>query len=294
MSYKAAAMVSENQAQIRPLSRIQTARKTPGKAALTLQATDQVAASEKKQPEIDTNRLILEHRENGRKLARSLLRRWRARLNAEEIDSLVDLTLCEAAKRFSPIHGASFMTFMFYHLRGYLVRAVASAMNANNVLLAFNPGPGTDIIDAANLEGDAYKSFLPECASFGLHEIEGPENILLRKEKIDSCRSACSKLDELEQEVLIRSYEREESLVDIARELGYSRCHISRVKKRALERLESFLGMTAESTAAKEPQTLILAARNAAKARKTSRRRGRKAAHRSVSVEETQVSRRAA
>ena len=77
--------------------------------------------------------LILNHRENGRKLARSILRRWRVRMLTDEIDSIVDLTLCEAAKRFSTDFGASFMTFFFYHLRGHLVRAVANAAQASNL-----------------------------------------------------------------------------------------------------------------------------------------------------------------
>lgn len=197
----------------------------------------------------EIEQLILEHRDNGRKLARSLLRRWRARMNIEEVDSIVDLTLCEAAQRYSPEHGASFMTFFFYHLRGYLVRAVATAVNSSNVVVGFATRPGQDIGDWTPHGEDGLKSFLPECSSFGLHEPEGPEMLLERKENIQSCRSACAQLDELEQEVLIRSYENEEPLVDIARSLGYSRCHISRVKKRAIERLEDILGMRATEEA---------------------------------------------
>ncbi len=222
----------------------------------------------------EIERLILDHRENGRKLARSLLRRWRARMSPEEVDSIVDLTLCEAAKRFSPTHGASFMTFMFYHLRGFLVRAVATAMNSNNILLAFQPRSNGDYMDFVSTEDDAMKSFLPECASFGLHEPDGPECALMRKEDINTCRDAVNKLDALEREVLFRSFDREESLVDIARELGYSRCHISRVKKKALERLEEILGIEGLAARACAGDTEIITPRTAGGRPK--RRRGRR------------------
>jgi len=231
-----------------------------------------VPKQDKKSPSTDVEALVLEHRENGRKLARSMLRRWRARMNAEEVDSIVDLTLCEAAKRYSPTHGASFMTFFFYHLRGYLVRAVATAMNSHNVLLPFQNRPGSDLSEIAHIGEDAFKSFLPECASFGLREVESPENLLLRKESIEVCRKAYDKLDELEQEVITRSFKNEEPLVNIAQSLGYSRCHISRVKKRALERLGAVLGVSFNELA----QEKGLSTRVAASARKPTKRRSRR------------------
>lgn len=57
--------------------------------------------------------LVVGYRLKARKLARSILRRWHARLDVGEVDSIVDLSLCEAVQRFSPEKGASFMTFMF-------------------------------------------------------------------------------------------------------------------------------------------------------------------------------------
>ena len=44
----------------------------------------------------------------------------------------------------------------------------------------------------------------------------------------------------------------EHSLVSIAEELNYCRCHISRVKSRALKKLRKMLENTDESTSAKE------------------------------------------
>ena len=52
--------------------------------------------------------LVLEHRMSGRKLARSLLNKWNIRLGTDEINSTVDLALCEAATRFCPDRGAKY------------------------------------------------------------------------------------------------------------------------------------------------------------------------------------------
>src|SRR5690348_15064745 len=68
--------------------------------------------------------LVLRYRMKARKLARSILRKWHSRLDLQEVDSIVDLSLCEAVARYNPAKGASFMTFLFYHLRGNLIRAV--------------------------------------------------------------------------------------------------------------------------------------------------------------------------
>jgi len=75
--------------------------------------------------------LIIKYRLKARKIGRSILRRWHARMDLDEVDSLVDLSLCEAVKRFNPNKGASFMTFLFYHLKGNLVRSVATAAQAS-------------------------------------------------------------------------------------------------------------------------------------------------------------------
>lgn len=177
--------------------------------------------------------LVLEYRANARKLSRSIMRKWRARIELEELDSLVDLALCEAASRYNPNKGASFMTFLFYHLRGYLVRAVDSAANYNLV-----PAGNFELNDnSENSSGDAIHGGTASDIAKALCNSDEPlpDDLVFRKEMATLSNSACDCLDKLEQEVVYRLFALEQSLVDIAQELGYSRCHISRVKKRALE-----------------------------------------------------------
>lgn len=195
------------------------------------------AKSEKAHKTKVYEQLILDHRENGRKLSRSILRRWRVHMPGEEIDSIVDLALCEAAQRFSAKKGASFMTFFFYHLRGHLVRAVTRATQAATIL------NGPKELDESETTLDiisSYGTFIDNELN-AQRDQENPEQIILRREKILSCRDALSVLDELEQVVLERSYSDDETLVDIAKSLGYSRCHISRVKKAAMIRIKNVL-----------------------------------------------------
>jgi RNA polymerase sigma factor for flagellar operon FliA len=186
--------------------------------------------------------LILNHRENGRKLARSILRRWQVNLPAEDVDSIVDLTLCEAAARYNITKGASFITFLFYHLRGHLVRAVASATTDSQLFLALAQSAGLDVTEWSTANEDTAVAFIPDISFDRQAEVESPEVLLIRKERAGLCKDAVVKLDELEREIIDRSYGQDEPLVDIAKLLGYSRCHVSRVKKRALDRLRGFIG----------------------------------------------------
>jgi len=69
------------------------------------------------------------------------------------------------------------------------------------------------------------------------HEHPLPDEILFRKEMVDLSHRACEKLDRLEQEVISGVYFEGRQLIDVAADLGYSRCHISRVKRKAIETL---------------------------------------------------------
>lgn len=169
--------------------------------------------------------IILEFRIKARKLARSILRKWRSRLDLEEVDSVVDLSLCEAVRRFDPEKGASFMTFLYYHLKGNLVRTVSAAANANVI-----PTDGED--------GEQIVHAYDVVEALTSTEVENPDEMLLKKELIRLSQGARSELDDLEREVIQRIYIEGQHLIDIASSLGYSRCHISRVKKKALQTLQ--------------------------------------------------------
>ena len=183
--------------------------------------------------------LIVKYRLKARKLGRSILRRWHARMDLDEVDSIVDLSLCEAVKRFDPAKGASFMTFLFYHLKGNLVRAVTTAA-ASNTIPVFNSGETeTQVGEPEHLFGHQFRAMNSAEVADAVVSQDAPlpDEMLWRKELHSQSTLACDKLDPLEREIIKRIFLQEQQIMDIAATLGYSRCHISRVKKKALETL---------------------------------------------------------
>jgi len=183
--------------------------------------------------------LIIKYRLKARKLGRSILRRWHSRMDLDEVDSLVDLSLCEAVKRFDPLKGASFMTFLFYHLKGNLVRSVAAAAAANSLPTGLldeegNPRGVGEMMGELQLRSINSAEIAEAMTS---QDSPTPDEALWRKQLHSQSTLACEKLDALEREIIKRIFIQEQQIMDIAASLGYSRCHISRVKKKALETL---------------------------------------------------------
>ncbi len=217
--------------------------KTKNSGAKVINLKGRTAAKPRGLSQKRRDELVLEFRPKARKLARSILRKWHARLDLEEVDSIVDLSLCEAVQRFNPSKGASFMTFFFYHLRGNLIRAVTTAANLNSV-----PLPEGDLMDRAQGQDGAFRggSAIEVAEALCGFEAPMPDDLLHRKQIALLSTKACDKLDSLEREVINRVYLEEQQLMDIAHTLGYSRCHISRVKRKALETLYTELRATAQ------------------------------------------------
>jgi len=221
-------------------------KKTKKLKLVNLTQKAKVALSAEKQED-----LVLGHRVKARSLAHSILRRWRARLDTQEVDSVVDLSLCEAVRRYDPKKGASFITFLFYHLRGNLIRAVSTAASSNYV-----PFPDHEALDSALEHSYGSRRRLVNAIEIAEtlcnHDYESPDDALLKKEIAQLSTDACAKLDPLEREVIYRIYVLEQQLMDIAESLGYSRCHISRVKRKALETLHKDLRGTVKPEGSSE------------------------------------------
>lgn len=180
--------------------------------------------------------LILDHMQKGRQIAHSLLKRWRSRLEGAEVDSIVDLSLCEAAARFDPSKGVSFITFLFYHLKGNLVRLVIEASTRNFI-------PVSELEATEGMESWHHRLLSVDAADAIRRDAEAsPHDLLEKKELAEVTMKICSKLSAVEQEIVHRIFVLEEQVLDVAEALGYSRCHVSRIKTRALELLEREIG----------------------------------------------------
>lgn len=194
--------------------------------------------------------LYLEYRGSAHKIARSILRRWNARIELEELNSLVNLALCEAASNYNETNGTSFVTFLYYHIKGHLVKYISSSIKKP---IAF--GTLTDVDHSTDEE--KYNSpsqgkqplisqAMLEDAIMGNYTTS-PDKVLLEKEISDVKDFAINLLDELEQKILRNCWSQSQSLESLAQELGYSRCHISRVKAQAIEKLKEILSYITDS-----------------------------------------------
>ncbi len=194
------------------------------KKAIIPSATGQLTESER-------NQLIEENIDLGYRLAWKFLHHWRIRLFEDEVRSIVGLALCEAALRFNRDFKTSFRTFLFYHLRGCLLKEISDKIKQSHSRRS---------LVAALIEGDDDRKAV-ETEDLSFVERFTPEAALQEKQTSKVCWEATQQLDELEQQVLLRHFVEEDSLNQIAENLGYCRCHISRVKHKALEKMERML-----------------------------------------------------
>jgi RNA polymerase sigma factor (sigma-70 family) len=169
----------------------------------------------------------------GIKLAWKLLGSWNARLPEDEVRSLVGISICEARKNYKPNLGTQFQTFLFYHLRGRLLREISSLVKYRRY--QFNL---TEEMAQDKAEDESATYFNP------ISDEKNPEELLLEQEASTFFNDAMGSLDWLEGEVVQRHCISGESLLDIASELDYCRCHLSRVKTRAMRKLRSKVGNT--------------------------------------------------
>ena len=202
-----------------------------GRSAKSVKKKPTKTPSKMSRKEIDA--LIINHQEHGKRLAWSFLSSWRIRLPQDEVVSVVGAALCEAANRFDPDRGVDFKTFFFYHLRGMLLKEISRVIQEQKTLHFV---PHTVVTGAPSNDSTIYSSW-----AFPVVDTNNPEKILEKRQVAARCWEACSELDPLEQEVLVRFFGYDEPLVRIAKELDYCRCHISRVKSRALSKLSRML-----------------------------------------------------
>lgn len=180
------------------------------------------------------SRLVLKYRVTAQKMAKNLLKKWRAHLPAEDLKSLVDLSLCEAAARFSLDFGTQFPTYLFYFIRGNLIKTMAEAQKGQRLV---NLGEDNDHIRQNQEEATGLLFPMPGTPLSEYIENRAQETWLLKKEKIRLCKEAKVHLTELERQVLERVYFHDMSIPQVASHLGRSSSNISRLKKRALSRL---------------------------------------------------------
>ncbi len=217
-----------------------SADKDPGPCNSRPSPTDCCHHRAQSQLENSAHDIIINHRITARKLARHMLKRWNARLDQEEIDSVADLALCEAARGFDPKEGSAFSTYLFYFLKGSLIKA-----------MQMNKGV---IINISLCDGEMRKrtysdgvedQYIVEDTRGALDDPDAPNSSPERGFYLLEIRRKCNEallaLSNLEREVVVNVHIFDYKVANVARRLGYSRGHISNMRKVALKKLQNQL-----------------------------------------------------
>ena len=175
----------------------------------------------------EVEKLVMEHFDNADKIARKLLRSWQVQLSNDEVKSVVGLAISEAASRFDQSKNVAFTTFLFYYLRGMLIKEISKLAKHNREYIRLDASE-QDAPSKAVLEAEIYPD-------------NNPEQVLYRNQLEVFFKEVCNSLDDLEKEIVFRHLIEDQQLNVVAGELGYSRFYTSRVKKRAVAKLQEAL-----------------------------------------------------
>jgi RNA polymerase sigma factor for flagellar operon FliA len=200
-------------------------------------------------------------------------------VSREDLVSCAHVALVEVAKRFDPSAGASFATYALARLQGAVldelrsgdwasrsVRAAArrtdAAADALTVSLGRPPtkeelaaslGVGRSDLDA--LQVDVHRAVMvsidaetgTDGSSLDLPDTgESPERALLRGERARHLHEAIRALPDRLDEVVERNFFGDESLTDIADDLGVTLSRVSQMRARALTLLHAAMSETWE------------------------------------------------
>jgi RNA polymerase sigma factor (sigma-70 family) len=159
-----------------------------------------------------------------------LLGSWNIRLPEDDVVSIVGISLCEAARNYDGRESTRFQTFFYYHLRGRLLREITDIVENKKITEEYSHDEYSDAVVSQKESLGFYNS--------SRFITESPEKMIEERQQQESFNKAFSELDVLEKEVITRHYFNGESLMDLADDLSYCRCHLSRVKSRAIAMLK--------------------------------------------------------
>ena len=160
------------------------------------------------------------HWDSAVRLAFGILGQWQVRFPREDVLSIAGVSLCEAAVRFNPSFGVKFTTFLFSYLRGNLIRELKQELRARD-------GLGREE-DAAEFNRNVNE---PE------DKVTAPDALLDQQRLYRKLAEAIQTLNTQDRAIIERFYYDGATVVDLAKDLGYSRAHLTRWKGLAMRHL---------------------------------------------------------
>jgi RNA polymerase sigma factor FliA len=185
-------------------------------------------------------RLVEEHLELVDKIVRGMLRRLPSHIDKADLVQQGRIGLMEAARRYDPTSAASFKTFATYRIRGEIIDGLRAHSQGRPAEAGWNESVESIGERAGSGGGDEVGGFMSSVkalsTAFELATSTG-ENPLEESLEKQTLWSAVSRLPERERHVCELLYRMDLTMQDIANLMGTSKASVSRLHKRALERL---------------------------------------------------------
>ena len=165
-----------------------------------------------------------------------LLKGWSARLATDDFVSAVDLALCEAASRYTPSDRASFITYLFYFIKGELLETLKQQGRPVAPGLV-EPAPAEQVEGHASEDSRADGDPIDYIGDLSL----APDRLAYLNELREACLLAMQELSEMEQMVLVERDLFQEKMTTVAKKTGYSRGHLFLLQKQATQKMRAAL-----------------------------------------------------
>jgi RNA polymerase sigma factor (sigma-70 family) len=179
---------------------------------------------------LERQELIEGNRDLAQRMSRAILRTFNARLDPEELISATDIALCEAASRYRPMKNATFSTYLYYFLKGALVRSIKQ--QTREVIESCCTEEELCLHDETSTQQEQ-ESISPRAQS--------PEAQTYKEELRLLCQRGLAELTQVERSVLLESHVMELGMQEVADNLGYSRGHLFSIRKTAENKFRSYL-----------------------------------------------------
>ena len=177
--------------------------------------------------------LIESHRESARRIALSIIRRWQCTFTEDEIASISDLALCEAARKFDEGKGAKFTTYLYYHIKNRLVDAIDNSVSAKRAINALKDAKSASSSPKLAVHDPDEEFIVPDPDFIEPSAIESPEKGMIREQRRLILHDAISHLEDKHRRLLEMVYFKQVHPGEIAETFGMSRSTLRRAVKKA-------------------------------------------------------------
>lgn len=183
-------------------------------------------------------KLVQENLELVDRIVRGMLRRLPSHIDKADLIQQGRIGLMEAARRYDPTSAASFKTFASYRIRGEIIDGMRAFSQGRPGEGAWNES--VEAIAERSGGDDSIGGFVSSVQALGMAfnlATASSENPMEENLEKQTLWQAVKRLPERERHVCELLYRMDMTMQDIADVIGTSKASVSRLHKRALQRL---------------------------------------------------------